>query len=150
MKSLGHTRPNRTQNGLERPILWSCVAFCGLVWPFCGLLWQNIDLIGLDSYFLAVIDPNSFGHVLFHEENKSMHKHQNGDQLKKFHCLGDVVFSSLFWKKKLTHTINLSLVPFYFFLSFLNPESLDVFCLPMLFYCYFSSFLGLCSSLKTP
>ena len=57
--------------------------YCGLVWPFMvlhdlfwhymvlnglfadfyGLLWQNIDLIGLESSFLAVIDPNSFGLV---------------------------------------------------------------------------------------
>ena len=29
-----------------------------------GLLWQNIDLIGLVSSFLAVIDPNSFGLVV--------------------------------------------------------------------------------------
>ena len=30
-----------------------------------GLLWQNIDLIGLVSSFLAVIDPNSFGLVCY-------------------------------------------------------------------------------------
>ena len=29
------------------------------------LLWQNIDLIGLVSSFLAAIDPNSFGLVLW-------------------------------------------------------------------------------------
>ena len=61
--------------------------YCGLVWPFMvlhdlvwhcmvlyclvmvvyslfmvgyGLLWQNIDLIGLELSFLAVIDPISF------------------------------------------------------------------------------------------
>ena len=28
-----------------------------------GLLWQNIDLIGLESSFLEVTDPNSFGLV---------------------------------------------------------------------------------------
>ena len=38
--------------------LWS---FYGLLWSFYGLLWQNIDLLGLESSFLAVIDPNSFG-----------------------------------------------------------------------------------------
>ena len=50
----------------------SYMAFCGiirpfygLVWPIFGLLWQNVDLIGLESSFLAVIDPNSFGLVVF-------------------------------------------------------------------------------------
>ena len=42
--------------------LWPCLAFCylafyGLVWPF---FWQNIDLIGLISSYLAVIDSNAF------------------------------------------------------------------------------------------
>ena len=49
------------------------MAFYGLIWPFMatyvivfyGLSWQNIDLSGLVLSFLAVIDPNSFGLVLF-------------------------------------------------------------------------------------
>ena len=49
-----------------------------LTWPFMvlyGLIWSymafydhidlNIDMIGLVSSFLAVIDPNSFGLVYF-------------------------------------------------------------------------------------
>ena len=28
-----------------------------------GILWQNIDFIGLVSFFLSIIDPNSFGLV---------------------------------------------------------------------------------------
>ena len=44
-------------------LLWSYMAFYGLLWPFCCVLWQNIDLIGIVSYFLPVIDPNSFGLV---------------------------------------------------------------------------------------
>ena len=45
------------------------MSFYGLIWPFgilvvfYGLSWQNIDLIGLVSFFLAVIDPNPFGLV---------------------------------------------------------------------------------------
>ena len=39
------------------------MAFYGHFIAFYGLLWQNIDLIGLLSSFLAVIDPNSFGLV---------------------------------------------------------------------------------------
>ena len=38
-------------------ILWSFMVLHGL------LLWQNIVLIGLVSFFLAIIDPNSFGLV---------------------------------------------------------------------------------------
>ena len=41
-------------------LFWSCM----VLYVFYGLLWQNIDLIGLVSSFLAVIDPNSFGLVL--------------------------------------------------------------------------------------
>ena len=44
-------------------ILWSYMAFYGHITVFCGLSWPNIDLIGLVSSFLAVIDPNSFGLV---------------------------------------------------------------------------------------
>ena len=44
---------------------WSCMAFLWSCLPFYGLLWQNIDLIGLKSSFLAVIDPNSFGQNWF-------------------------------------------------------------------------------------
>ena len=43
-------------HGIVRPfygLVWSCMAF---LW----FLWQNIDLNGLESSFLAVIDPNSF------------------------------------------------------------------------------------------
>ena len=43
------------------------MVLCGLVMVLYGLimvlyvlLWQNIGLIGLESSFLAVIDPNSF------------------------------------------------------------------------------------------
>ena len=39
-------------------LLWSYMAFY-------GLLSQNIDLIGLVLFFLAVIDPNSFGLAFF-------------------------------------------------------------------------------------
>ena len=39
-------------------ISWYYTAF---LWPFDGLLWQNVDQIRLESSFLAVIDPNSFG-----------------------------------------------------------------------------------------
>ena len=56
-------------------LLWSCLCrlvvlyglfnFHGLVWHFYGRLWQNVDFIGLVSSFLAVIDPNSFGLVIF-------------------------------------------------------------------------------------
>ena len=52
---------------------WSCMAFYGLLWSYMafyghnivlyGLSWQNIDLNGLVSSFLAVIDPNSFSLV---------------------------------------------------------------------------------------
>ena len=38
--------------------LWSCMALYGRFIIVYGLLWQNIDLIGLVSFFLAVIDPN--------------------------------------------------------------------------------------------
>ena len=34
---------------------------CETIWHFYDLIWQNIDLIGFESSFLAVIDPNSFG-----------------------------------------------------------------------------------------
>ena len=37
----------------------------GISWTFYGLLWQTIDLIGLVSSFLAVMDPNSFRLVSF-------------------------------------------------------------------------------------
>ena len=37
----------------------------GLLWSFYGLLWQNIDSIGFVLSFLTVIDPNSFGLVLY-------------------------------------------------------------------------------------
>ena len=36
-----------------------------LFWPYMAILWAYIDLIGLVSSFLAVIDPNSFGLVSF-------------------------------------------------------------------------------------
>ena len=47
-------------------ILLYRMAFYGFVWPFMvlccfyGILWPTIDLNGLESSFLAVIDPNSF------------------------------------------------------------------------------------------
>ena len=44
--------------------LWSFMAFYGHIIVFYGLSMQNIELIGLVSSFLAVIDPNSFGLVL--------------------------------------------------------------------------------------
>ena len=46
-------------------LLWSYMAFFGYIIVFYGLSWQNIDLIGLVSSFLAVIDPNSFVLVEF-------------------------------------------------------------------------------------
>ena len=45
------------------------MAFFGLTWPFYVLLWQNINLIGLLSSFLAIIDPNSFGLVISNPVN---------------------------------------------------------------------------------
>ena len=64
LQDLALAWPRATYCGLLGP-------FDGLVWPFhgpvCplyGLLWQNINLIGLELSFLAVIDPNSFGLVL--------------------------------------------------------------------------------------
>ena len=48
-----------------------------LVWPFDGLLWQNINLIGLESSYLAVIDPNSFGLVFLNLDHKSFLKTKN-------------------------------------------------------------------------
>ena len=51
------------------------MAFCGLAWPFYGfkgLCWQNIDLIGLVSFFLAVIYPNSSGLVTNRDRVKIM------------------------------------------------------------------------------
>ena len=49
----------------------------GLLWPFYGLLWpfmanypEIIFLIGLVSFFLAVIDPNSFGLVTSTKRSK--------------------------------------------------------------------------------
>ena len=49
-------------------LLWPFLVLNSLLWPFhcvyC-LLWENIDLIGLVSSFLAVIDPNSFDLVPF-------------------------------------------------------------------------------------
>ena len=60
-------------------LAWPEATYCGLVWPwsfnglawlFVSLLWQNIDLIGLESSFLTVIDPNSFGLVLCNLEKK--------------------------------------------------------------------------------
>ena len=40
------------------------MAFYGHFIRLYGLSWQSIDLIGLASSFLAVIDPNSFGLVI--------------------------------------------------------------------------------------
>ena len=37
------------------------MALHGLVWPFYGLKWPFVVFCGRISYFLAVIDPNSFG-----------------------------------------------------------------------------------------
>ena len=65
---------------ISRPFVAFCDSawsYMALLWPFhgligdfyirfivvYGLLWQNVDLIGLVSSFLAVIDPNSFGLV---------------------------------------------------------------------------------------
>ena len=48
-------------------LIWHFMVFYGLFVVLYGLfmvLWQNIDLSGLESSFLAVIDPNSFGLVL--------------------------------------------------------------------------------------
>ena len=44
-------------------LLLSYMALYGHFTVFYGLSWQNIDLIGLVSSFLAVIDPNIFGLV---------------------------------------------------------------------------------------
>ena len=44
-------------------LLWSCMAFYGHITVFHGLSWQNVDLIGLVSSCLAVIDPILFGLV---------------------------------------------------------------------------------------
>ena len=48
-----------------RPWAWPWATYCGLVLPFYGLLlpfhgllWQNLDLIGLASSSLTVLDPN--------------------------------------------------------------------------------------------
>ena len=55
--------------GLSWPCFGRFMVLDGLLGPFycrlCvyGLLWENIDLIELVSFFLAVIDPNSFGLV---------------------------------------------------------------------------------------
>ena len=56
--------------GLSWPCFGRFMVLDGLLGPFycrlCvyGLLWENIDLIELVSFFLAVIDPNSFGLVI--------------------------------------------------------------------------------------
>ena len=45
-------------------LTWSCIEFNGLVLlPFMAYYGKNIDLIELESPFLAVIDPNSCGLV---------------------------------------------------------------------------------------
>ena len=54
-------------------VAWPCKVIYSPIWPFMvlyghiivfyGRSWQNVDLIGLVSSFLAVIDPNSFGLV---------------------------------------------------------------------------------------
>ena len=77
-------------------IAWPWATYCGLLWPFMvlyDLVWyfiilyglimvlyglfyslirQNIDLIGIESSFLVVIDPNSFG-LVFHRKNFLKH-----------------------------------------------------------------------------
>ena len=52
--------------GIELPCLpciWPYVALYGLVWPFYGLKWDFMVFYGRISFFLVVIDPNSFGLV---------------------------------------------------------------------------------------
>ena len=49
-------------SGLIRSFMVLMVLY-GHIIVFYGRSWQNIDLIGLISSFLAVIDPNSFGLV---------------------------------------------------------------------------------------
>ena len=44
--------------------LWPCMAINGRCMGFYGLIWQNIDLEGLLSSYLVVIDPNSCGLVM--------------------------------------------------------------------------------------
>ena len=51
-------------------LFWSYMAF------LC-FLWQNIDLNGLESSFLAAIDPNSFGLVLINETYNSTYRNMN-------------------------------------------------------------------------
>ena len=72
-------------------LLWSCMdlnglATCmilyGISW-YCTVLlwflWQNIDVSGLESSFLEVIDPNSFGLVQIESNNakskRCLYKH---------------------------------------------------------------------------
>ena len=46
-------------------LAWHCVTSCGIVWPFVAFLWSHMAFYGLlwqnIVFFLAVIDPNSFG-----------------------------------------------------------------------------------------
>ena len=53
--------PFATLHGL----VWSFMVFYGHFIVFYSLSWQNVDLIGLVLSFLAVIDPNSFGLVVY-------------------------------------------------------------------------------------
>ena len=75
-------------------LLWSCMVFH-------GLLWQNIDLIGLESSFLVVIDPNSFGLVKILCKESSAIFHRNTvvfeyilERLRKFRHSTNLFFKS--------------------------------------------------------
>ena len=63
-KSLGQTWPEWPRWTFCR-FVWPYIymVLYGITWPFCGLLLENINLIGLESSFFAVIDPNSVGLV---------------------------------------------------------------------------------------
>ena len=48
-------------------LAWPRATYCGLVWPFYGLAWHFNGLLwqNIESSFLAVLDPNSFGLFLY-------------------------------------------------------------------------------------
>ena len=60
--------PRMVLSGLVWP--WPCVFPSDLAWPCvtqCGLVWPCMALYGILQSILAVIDPNSFGLVLFNQ-----------------------------------------------------------------------------------
>ena len=71
-------------------LIWLFMVLCGRFIVFNGLLWQNIDLIGLVSFFLAVIDPNSFGLVCYcccsstDVHNNSIPRHKYINMVNRF------------------------------------------------------------------